>query len=110
MSTDQSISRRSFVYFLVYSILMSRKMLSWYYRRKLAKNETTLKTLKKKKVEILDEVSETEKYKQAREIFEKYAPERLNTNLGVKFSIFISICDLENEWLSYLCLEIKSNC
>lgn len=91
MLPDQSFSRRSCMCFLVYSIIMSRKLLSWYYRRKLSKNETTLKTLKKKKVEILDEVSETEKYKQAREIFEKYAPERLNPNLGVKFFNFLTV-------------------
>ena len=45
--------------------------------RDFLKNEGQLEDLKKKKSKILDEVMETETYKVAKEILEKYAPEQL---------------------------------
>lgn len=57
---------------------MSRKLLTWYYRRKLSKNESTLKALKTDKKKILEDVKDKETYKVAKEILEKYAPDQLD--------------------------------
>lgn len=69
-----------FLPLLVFSILiiLSRKLLSWYYRRKLSKNEIYLKILIANKKKLLEEVKDKETYKVAKEILEKYAPEQLN--------------------------------
>ncbi len=68
---------------IIRSIFLSRKFLSWYYRRKLSKNETALKTLKADKKKMLDDVMEKETYKIAKEILEKYAPDQLNKDSNV---------------------------
>ena len=60
--------------------LLVKKVLTWWYHRKIARNETKLGELQKKKKKILDEVMETETYKVAKEILEKYAPEQLGHN------------------------------
>ncbi|XP_065217842.1 endoplasmic reticulum junction formation protein lunapark-B [Planococcus citri] len=60
------------------AIYLTRRILSWYYKRKLAKNETSLKSLKVTKKKMLDEVMDKEVYKVAKEILEKFAPEQLN--------------------------------
>ncbi len=52
-------------------------MLTWWYHRKIRKNETQLQELTKKRTKILNEVMETETYKVAKEILEKYAPDQL---------------------------------
>ncbi|XKL68132.1 hypothetical protein PGB90_003623 [Kerria lacca] len=59
-------------------IFIFRKILSWYFKRKLTKNESTLKILKSNKKDILDSVMEKEVYKIAKKILEKYAPEQLD--------------------------------
>ena len=58
---------------------MVRKALTWWYHRKIYKDEVKLKELRKQRKKILDEVMETETYKVAKEILEKYAPEQLVT-------------------------------
>lgn len=63
---------------------MSRKLLSWYYRRKLSKNEIYLKILIANKKKLLEEVKDKETYKVAKEILEKYAPEQLNKDTRVR--------------------------
>uniref|UniRef100_A0A0K2UQ38 Endoplasmic reticulum junction formation protein lunapark n=1 Tax=Lepeophtheirus salmonis TaxID=72036 RepID=A0A0K2UQ38_LEPSM len=55
-----------------------KKVLSWWFARRLNKNEVKLKELREKKTEILDQVTEKETFKVAREILEKYAPESLS--------------------------------
>ena len=47
------------------------------------KNEEKLQKLKEKRTKILNEVMETETYKVAKEILEKYAPEQLIRGSGV---------------------------
>eukprot|EP00096_Caligus_rogercresseyi_P002879 TRINITY_DN1522_c0_g1_i2.p1 TRINITY_DN1522_c0_g1~~TRINITY_DN1522_c0_g1_i2.p1 ORF type:complete len:487 (+),score=51.61 TRINITY_DN1522_c0_g1_i2:126-1586(+) len=55
-----------------------KRGLSWWYSRRLNQNEDKLKELRDKKSKILDEVTEKETFKVAREILEKYAPESLS--------------------------------
>lgn len=52
-------------------------MVSWYYKRKLSRNHDKLSTMQEEKKKILDEVTETETYKKAKEILMKYAPDQL---------------------------------
>ncbi|XP_037069712.1 endoplasmic reticulum junction formation protein lunapark-B-like [Pollicipes pollicipes] len=59
---------------LVYSL---KRLMTWYYERKIRQNETRLAALKKKKEQILEEVQDKETYKVAKEILEKFAPEQL---------------------------------
>ena len=56
---------------------MLRRVLTWWYHRKIRRNEIQLAELVKKRKKILDEIMETETYKVAKEILEKYAPEQL---------------------------------
>lgn len=63
--------------FLVYIL---KRILTWYYSRKISKNEEKLKSLLERKEKILDEVMETETYKVAKEILEKFAPDKLRRN------------------------------
>lgn len=52
-----------------------KKFLTWYYNRKIGKNEKKLVTLKEKKKEILENVMETETYKIAKQILDKFGNE-----------------------------------
>ena len=65
-------------FFGFFSLLFIRRLLTWFYHRKIVRNEAKLTTLRKKKTKILNEVMETETYKVAKEILEKYAPEQLH--------------------------------
>ena len=56
---------------------MVRRLLTWWYHRKIRRNEVQLAELVKKRKKILDQIMETETYKVAKEILEKYAPEQL---------------------------------
>ncbi|XP_058797361.1 endoplasmic reticulum junction formation protein lunapark-B-like [Phymastichus coffea] len=58
-------------------ILFTKKMVSWYYKRKLSRNQDKLSTMQQQKKKILDEVTETETYKKAKEILMRYAPDQL---------------------------------
>lgn len=64
------------------AIYLTRRLLSWYFKRKLAKNETSLKTLQVTKKKMLDEVMDKEVYKVAKEILEKFAPEQLRKEMA----------------------------
>lgn len=54
-----------------------KRLLTWHYRRKISKNEQKLKELHKRREKILEQVMETETYKVAKEILEKYAPDQI---------------------------------
>lgn len=56
-------------------IWLIKKFLTWYYNRKIGKNEKRLITLKEKKKEILEKVMETETYKVAKQILDKFGNE-----------------------------------
>ena len=53
---------------------MLKRILTWWYHRKLRKNETQLAKLKKERSKILEDVMNTETYKVAKEILDKYGP------------------------------------
>lgn len=58
-------------------ILLTKKMVSWYYNRKITHNQEKLSTIIEEKKKILNEVTETETYKKAKEILLKFAPDEL---------------------------------
>lgn len=58
-------------------ILFVKRLVSWYYKRKLLRNEEKLSSMQQEKKKILDEVTETETYKKAKEILLKFAPDQL---------------------------------
>ncbi|XP_043510988.1 endoplasmic reticulum junction formation protein lunapark-A isoform X2 [Frieseomelitta varia] len=58
-------------------ILLTKKMVTWYYKCKISKNQDKLSTMQSEKKKILDEVTETETYKKAKEILLKFAPDQL---------------------------------
>ncbi|EZA52212.1 hypothetical protein DMN91_010173 [Ooceraea biroi] len=58
-------------------ILLTKKMVSWYYNRKITHNQEKLSTIVAEKKKILNEVTETETYKKAKEILLKFAPDEL---------------------------------
>lgn len=65
-------------------ILVLKKILQWYFRRKIEmKNEELAELIKKKKT-VLDNVMETETYKVAKEILEKYDPETLRKSIKLE--------------------------
>jgi len=53
-------------------IWLLRRFLTWWYHRKIIKNEKKLELLKQRKLKILDEVMEKETYKVAKEILDKF--------------------------------------
>ncbi|KAG5872771.1 hypothetical protein JTB14_005803 [Gonioctena quinquepunctata] len=56
-------------------ILIIKKIMTWYYSRKMRKNEKTLIKLRDEKKKILDNVMETETYKVAKKILDKFGNE-----------------------------------
>ncbi|CAH1400147.1 unnamed protein product [Nezara viridula] len=58
-------------------IVLLKKFITWYYKREIIHNKDKLSDLKAKKKKILEDVMNTETYKVAKEILEKYAPEQL---------------------------------
>lgn len=56
-------------------------MFAWYYNRKISRNQLKLKSLKEEKKKMLDKVMETETYKVAKVILEKYAPEHVRKSV-----------------------------
>ncbi|XP_005101430.2 endoplasmic reticulum junction formation protein lunapark [Aplysia californica] len=53
-----------------------KKLLHWYFVKRIAKNDVALRELREKKKQILEDVMETETYKKAKEILEKFDPAR----------------------------------
>lgn len=52
-----------------------KRIVQWWFVRKIRKNELQLKDLREKRKDILENVMETETYKRAKEILEKFDPE-----------------------------------
>lgn len=64
-------------------------MTSWYYNRKITENREKLVTIQEEKKKILDEVTETETYKKAKEILLKFAPDELHMSPVSKLILVI---------------------
>jgi len=60
-------------------IHLTKEMVSWYYNRKITHNREKLSTIVSEKKKILNEVTETETYKKAKEILLRFAPDELYT-------------------------------
>ncbi|XP_060808651.1 endoplasmic reticulum junction formation protein lunapark-B [Amyelois transitella] len=60
-----------FVVFPIVAIFL-RSSISWYYKRSLEKNRMTLSKMREEKKKILEEVMNTETYKVAKELLDKY--------------------------------------
>lgn len=59
-----------------------KRLLTWYYRRKISRNESKLSILRTEKKKLLDQVMDTETYKVAKTILEKFAPDQLRKSPG----------------------------
>ena len=66
--------------FLIWGL---RRLLTWWYHRKVLRDEKKLGLLKEKKVKILEEVMEKETYKVAKEILDKFG-EKNNIGGGAR--------------------------
>jgi hypothetical protein len=64
-------------------LLLLKRILSWYYNRKIRKNQKKLSGLKDEKKKILEEVMDKETYKVAKTILEKFAPEQVKKNTSL---------------------------
>jgi len=73
---DPQARLKLFLPFLVAPLIIFvlKRILTWWYHRKLRKNETQLAKLKKERSKILEDVMNTETYKVAKEILDKYGP------------------------------------
>jgi NADH:ubiquinone oxidoreductase subunit F (NADH-binding) len=60
-----------------------KRTITWYYSRKIKRDEIRLIKLKDEKKKLLDEVMDKETYKNAKEILEKFAPEQLQKESAV---------------------------
>ncbi|XP_014236414.1 endoplasmic reticulum junction formation protein lunapark [Trichogramma pretiosum] len=67
-------------------ILFTKRIVSWYYKRKISKNHDKLQKMQTQKKKILEEVTETETYKKAKEILLKFAPDQLKITSPYKQS------------------------
>lgn len=57
-------------------IWLVKRMLHWYFVKRLARNDATLTALRERKQEIIEEVMEKETYKKAKALLEKYDNEK----------------------------------
>jgi len=61
--------------FNLFRFMAIKNSLTWWYHRKIKRNEVKAEKLKKDKVSLLEKVMETETYKVAKEILDKYGSE-----------------------------------
>ena len=66
-----------------YRFIFLKRFLTWWYHRKIKRNEIALTKLKEQKAKILDEVMETETYKVAKELLDEFASETEKRALNV---------------------------
>lgn len=60
-----------------FSLWGVKRLLTWYYRRKISRNENKLSSLRQEKKKLLEHVMDTETYKSAKIILDKFAPEQI---------------------------------
>ena len=85
-----------------------KRLLTWYYRRKVDNNEKRLKDLRTQKSKILDQVMETETYKVAKEIMELYAPDQLRQSLVIEVDLLFYIFKKFLGFISNIIINIIS--
>ena len=70
-----------------FSFIFLKRFLTWWYHRKIRRNEIAMEKLKKQKAKILDEVMETETYKVAKELLDEFATDAEKRQLNVSKNI-----------------------
>lgn len=60
-----------------FSVILVKRLVTWYYRRKLTHNQEKLHDMREEKKMLLENVMDTETYKVAKDILEKFAPDQL---------------------------------
>ena len=70
-----------------FSFIFLKRFLTWWYHRKIRRNEIAMEKLKKQKAKILDEVMETETYKVAKELLDEFATDAEKRQLNVSKDI-----------------------
>jgi len=70
---------------LIFPILiyLIKRLLKWYFIKRIQRNDFALEELQNKKIEILDTVKEKETYKVAKEILDRFDPERQKSPMPV---------------------------
>eukprot|EP00092_Neocalanus_flemingeri_P013660 GFUD01014733.1.p1 GENE.GFUD01014733.1~~GFUD01014733.1.p1 ORF type:complete len:444 (+),score=180.39 GFUD01014733.1:71-1402(+) len=63
-----------------------RKLLTWWYHRKVRRDDMKLEQLKEKKVKILDEVKEKETYKVAKQILDRFGQNQSGVRPGAQLA------------------------
>ncbi|XP_021936390.1 protein lunapark-A isoform X2 [Zootermopsis nevadensis] len=58
-------------------VVIVKRLVTWYYRRKLTRNQEKLHDMREEKKKLLEDVMDKETYKVAKEILEKFAPDHL---------------------------------
>lgn len=74
------------MFVFILRLILIKKFLAWYYNRKIAKKQIKLSTLKEEKKKTLETVMETETYKVAKTILEKFAPEQFRKTTPLTLS------------------------
>jgi len=69
-------------------------MVSWYYNRKITHNQEKLSVIIAEKKKILNEVTETETYKKAKEILLKFAPDELTMSPVSRLMLFFKYLNI----------------
>jgi hypothetical protein len=64
-------------------VILVKRLVTWYYRRKLTHNQEKLHDMREEKKKLLENVMDTETYKVAKEILEKFAPDQLSKSSSV---------------------------
>lgn len=68
---------------LFFRFVFLKRFLTWWYHRKIKKNEVALDKLRKEKTKILDAVMETETYKVTKELLDEFASDSEKRTLNV---------------------------
>lgn len=66
-------------------VYVIKKVLHWYFRRKISSNDIKLVKLRTEKKQLLEKVMETETYKVAKEILDKFDTEQQNVSSSLNF-------------------------
>ncbi|XP_044738645.1 endoplasmic reticulum junction formation protein lunapark-B isoform X2 [Chrysoperla carnea] len=81
-------------------IVLVKRLLTWYFNRKIRRNQTKLVDMKSEKRKLLDKVMETETYKKAKEILEKFDPQQLRKSPNTSSMEISPITPLKSTSLS----------
>ena len=78
-------------FFVLFSFIFLKRFLTWWYHRKIRRNEIAMEKLKKQKAKLLDDVMETETYKVAKELLDDFATDAEKRQLNVRLFLDASM-------------------